>query len=223
MEAVQDVTEQNTDELRQEIDCTRAALADKVEALEDKVMGTVQSAQETVDDSIQMAKDTVATVKRTFDIKYQVEQHPWLMVGGCVLAGVAAGSLFSSVRRRSRQASDQLVGNGTSFIQPVGLDAKGPMGGAVSHALPAEQRGHDSLFGPGPLPQPQAVMPSRHGFFDLFHEEIAKVKGMAIGYVMGQVRDSIRVSMPQWASHVDSLMNGITTKLGGEPAPTTTT
>jgi hypothetical protein len=48
MDAGHDLAEQGTDEMRQEIDCTRAAMADKLEALEDRVMGTVQSAQETV-------------------------------------------------------------------------------------------------------------------------------------------------------------------------------
>lgn len=94
MDAEHDLAEQETDEMRQEIDCTRSAMADKLEALEDQVMGTVQSAQETVEGSIQMAKDTVATVKRNFDIKYQVEQHPWIMVGGCFIAGLALGGLF---------------------------------------------------------------------------------------------------------------------------------
>ena len=113
MDAVHDLAEQNTDEMREEIDCTRSAMADKLEALEDRVMGTVQSAQETVEDSIQMAKDTVATVKRNFDIKYQVEQHPWAMVGGCFLAGLALGGLIPRVRRRSRPAPDRLAGNET--------------------------------------------------------------------------------------------------------------
>src|SRR4029077_13252856 len=94
MDAVHELAEQDTDEMRQEIDCTRSAMADKLEALEDRVMGTVQSAQETVQDSIQMAKDTVATVKRSFDVKYQVEQHPWAMVGGCFFVGLALGGLF---------------------------------------------------------------------------------------------------------------------------------
>ena len=94
MDAGHGLAEQDMDEMRQEIDCTRSAMADKLEALEDRVMGTVQSAQETVEDSIQMAKDTVATVKRNFDIKYQVEQHPWTMVGGCFVAGLALGACF---------------------------------------------------------------------------------------------------------------------------------
>jgi len=220
MEAVQDLSEhdlaeQKTDEMRQEIDCTRAALANKVEALEDSVMGTVQSAQETVDDSIQMAKDTVATVKRNFDIKYQVQQHPWAMVGGCFLAGVALAGLFPLVRRRARQAPGQPAGNGT----PRPWRGESVVTGAVNPPWPAEERGTSSFATAGPPPPLQAAVPSRHGFFDLFQEEIAKVKGLAIGYVMGLVRDSIKEAAPQMASQVESLMNDVTAKLGGETVP----
>lgn len=76
-------------------------------------MDSVHSAQETVQDSIQMARDTVATVKRTFDIKHQVEQHPWVLVAGSFLAGLALGSLFPKGRRRSRQTPDWAANHGT--------------------------------------------------------------------------------------------------------------
>ncbi len=203
MDAVKDLAEQNTDEMRQEIDCTRSAMADKIDALEDRVMGTVQSAQETVEDSIQMAKDTVATVKRNFDLKYQIEQRPWLMVGGCVLAGLALESLFLRIRRRSRQAPNRLVGN----EMPL----------AVSPHLVAEQRGNGSSDTAAPPPRFDSTSANRPGFFDRFHEEIDKVKGMAIGYVMGLVRDSIKHALPQLASQIDDVMNSVTTKLESKP------
>jgi ElaB/YqjD/DUF883 family membrane-anchored ribosome-binding protein len=93
--------EQDSAEMRKEIDCTRSAMAAKLEALENKVLGTVESAQETVEISIQSAKDTLASVKRTFNLKLQVEQRPWTMVGGCLLAGLALGTLISTRRRPS--------------------------------------------------------------------------------------------------------------------------
>jgi hypothetical protein len=187
--------------MRQEIDCTRSAMTDKLEALEDRVMGTVHNAQETVEDSIQMAKDTVATVKRNFDIKYQIEQHPLAIVGGCFLAGLALGSLFPRVRQRSRQTSR----------------GEGSVSGSGSPPLPAEHRGNGSLATAAlPVGFP-AVAPSRPGVFGKFQEEIDKVQGMAIGYVLGLVRDSIKEAVPQLASQIDDVMNSVTTKLGGEP------
>lgn len=44
---------------------------------------------ETVKDT---AGDTVAMVKCTFDLHYQVEQHPWLIVGGATVVGYLLGS-----------------------------------------------------------------------------------------------------------------------------------
>jgi hypothetical protein len=36
--------------------------------------------------------DTVETVRRTSDVRYQVDQHPWLLFGGATLAGYLLGS-----------------------------------------------------------------------------------------------------------------------------------
>ena len=203
MDAGYGLAEQDTDAMRQEIDCTRSAMADKLEALEDRVMGTVQGAQETVENSIQLAKDTVATVKRNFDIKYQVEQHPWAMVGGCFIAGLALGGLFPRVRRRSRQAPDRLAGN------------EDPRAG--SSRLIAEQRSNGSFGNAASPPRLRPMSTDRPAFFGQFQEEIDKVKGMAIGYAMGLARDSIKDAVPQLASQIDDVMNSVTTKLGSKP------
>ena len=66
-------------------------------------------------------------------------------------------------------------------------------------------------------PQNEAPPPSGPGVFDLFHDEIAQVKAMAIGYVMGLARDALKESAPQLAAKIDDVMNSVTTKLGGEP------
>lgn len=199
MEAAHDRAEPNTDEMRQEIDNTRSDLADKLEALEGRVMGTVHSAQETVEDSLQMAKDTVATVQRNFDIKYQVRQHPWVMVGGSFFVGLALGSLFLKVRRRpSSQASDHLAGNETPLARIPRPFADGSYGSLETH-------------------RPQSLSAARPGFFGQFQEDIDKVKGMAISYVMGLARDSIKDAVPQLASQIDELVNSVATKLGSTP------
>ncbi len=186
MDAVHDPAGQDSAEMRQGIDETRSAMADKLEALENRVMGTVQSAQETVQDSIQSAKDTVASVKRTFDINHQVQERPWTIVGGCFLAGLAAGYLIPGGPPRSSKP-------------PHAPAAAGTNGTAAS------------------APRLQAEPPSHAGAFEPFKEEIDMAKGMAIGFVMSLVRDSIKESLPQLAPKIDAMMNGLTTKLGGEP------
>ncbi len=203
MDTVDELAEQESAEMREEIDVTRSDLADKLEALEERVMDTVQSAQETVEDSLQIAKDTVATVKRTFDIKHHVEEYPWVMVGGAALAGLALGALFQRMWPSAQQTPARPAGNETAP--------------SASPAWPAEQCGNGSCATTVPPPQIQAAPPSWPGIFGLFHEDIAKVKGMAIGYVMGLARDAIKGAVPQLAPQIDGVMNGVTTKLGGEP------
>ena len=62
-------------EIRNEIEATRAGMVEKIATLEDRVDCTIQG------------------VKRSFDPKYQTEQHPWLAIG----LSVAAGYLLSGM------------------------------------------------------------------------------------------------------------------------------
>ena len=62
-------------EIRNEIEATRAGMVEKIATLEDRVDCTIQG------------------VKRSFDPKYQTEQHPWVAVG----LSVAAGYLLSGL------------------------------------------------------------------------------------------------------------------------------
>ena len=48
-------------------------------------------------------------VKRTFDLRYQTQQHPWLMVGGSVMAGFTAGKLLG------RWTTGEAEANGRSY------------------------------------------------------------------------------------------------------------
>jgi ElaB/YqjD/DUF883 family membrane-anchored ribosome-binding protein len=203
MDATHELAEQRSDEMRQEIDCTRSALAEKMEALEHSVMGTVQNAQETVDDSIQMARDTVATVRRTFDIKHHVEQYPWVAVGGSCVAGLALGALFQRFWRPSRPTLRRLAGSQPAL--------------SVNSPRRAELRVNSDPVSTAAPPWSAPAPPSRPGFFDRFQEEIDQVKGMAIGYVLGLARDQLKDSVPQLASQINDVMNSITTKLGGRP------
>lgn len=202
-----DRAQQVSADMRQGIDDTRSAMADKLEALQDHVMNTVQSAQETVEDSIQSANDTMASVKRAFDVKHLVRQHPWSMVGGGILAGVALGRLLQGLRQQTRQPQTRSTGKED--------DGRLRRPGSSAFAIPP--RGNGSLdLADSPSFQP-APPPRRPGVFDRFHDEIDTVQGLAIGYVIGLVRDSIKEAMPQMAEQIEDVMNSATTKLGGEP------
>ena len=63
-------------EIRNEIEATRAGMVEKIATLEDRVDYTIHE------------------VKRSFDLNYQVEQHPWLAMGLAVAAGYLLSGLI---------------------------------------------------------------------------------------------------------------------------------
>jgi hypothetical protein len=67
--------EPSKNEIRREIEVTRAAMAEKIETLEARVGDVIQEA------------------KRSVDPKYQTQKRPWLMVG----LAVATGYLFEGI------------------------------------------------------------------------------------------------------------------------------
>src|SRR5437879_565808 len=98
---------------------TRASLAEKLETLEQQVVGTVQSATTAVTDTVESVKDavqqtvemakesvtnTVEAVKDTFDLPRQVREHPWIMFAGSAAVGFAAGHLAGHAGHSTRGA-----------------------------------------------------------------------------------------------------------------------
>jgi hypothetical protein len=90
-------------EIRNEIEATRVGMVEKIATLEERVDCTIQG------------------VKRTFNPKYQVQQHPWLAVGlslaaGYVMSGLILGrarpktELRASGRHQSAGVVQSLVG-----------------------------------------------------------------------------------------------------------------
>ncbi len=82
--------DQKGDEIRRSIEESRAATAEKLDMLEERV-------REKVED----VKSTVKRVKRMVDPKYVVSQHPWLVLGGSVLLGYMVGG-FGEKKLASR-------------------------------------------------------------------------------------------------------------------------
>jgi ElaB/YqjD/DUF883 family membrane-anchored ribosome-binding protein len=93
---------------------TRTALADKVESLEQGLMDSWQSATESVNETIDSVKATVETtvqavqgvvqdtthaIGHAFDLAAHCRKHPWLTMGGAVVAGFAIGFFLVRPRR----------------------------------------------------------------------------------------------------------------------------
>jgi len=193
-------------ELSRDIDQTKASLVGKLEALESQVVGTVQSATEAVSDTVDAVKDTVATVVdkvqsagEIFNIKKQTQQHPWAVFGASVLLGCMTSYFLTGGRKRKSQATETFEGMGRRTVETA--------------------RGNTPLLATSesayPQSHPEPKEEKEHGWF---REEMDNFLGLAVGSVMGLVRDVAVQELPEaigknLAKEVDKL----TTHLGGKP------
>lgn len=201
---------QEPEEIRQEMDQTREALTDKISQLEQKVVDTVSDATNGVKDTVEAVKsavedtvqtvketvgDTVETVKETFDITTQVQRRPWLMIAGGVGVGFAAGYLLAGSATPSPRAA-------TSPPAPR-------RHGNGHHRTP------EPTAAPSEPSRPSALM---SGVMQMFGNEINQLKGLAIGTLLGMVRDAVAPSVPQAVrTQLTDIIDDFTNKLGGQP------
>jgi hypothetical protein len=181
---------------------TRSALAEKLEALEAKVLGTVETAQATVEQTVDVVKETVqgtlATVKRTFDLSYQVDQHPWTMVAASVLAGYTVGHLQGGPHLH--QASVPGMGNGR-VASNRGPDPEERRPSPRDSDEPRQTRQNSRPRGP-------------------LKEVFGRVESVALSFAMGMLRDWLDREQPPLAPQLEEIVDSVTRKLGGEPVPT---
>jgi len=215
-----------TEVILEQMEGTRASLAQKLETLENQVVGTIQETtstvsetvhqvQEAVTDTVETVKEsvegTVETVKETFDVRRQVEHHPWLMFGGSLAAGFVAGRLMW----RYLPSWQDVSSTARHFPEARSVMAQpSPTGHAYDMAQEAE---------PGPAPQPErpAEKPGLlASLTSMLGPELEKLKGLAIGTTLGIVRDLLTQSAPpEISSQLADIVNGVTTRLGGEVLP----
>jgi ElaB/YqjD/DUF883 family membrane-anchored ribosome-binding protein len=200
---------------------TRASLAEKLETLEQQVVGTVQSATHAVADTVESVKDavqetvemarssvheTVEAVKETFDLSRQVRAHPWAMFGGSVALGYVSGCLLE----RTRSVSGGHYLQAAPSLSTLGTPWKSERDGGPGHRESTASR------------EPAASSTAQQGllgeFGDTFKTELTKLKGLAIGTLFGVVRDMVtRSAPPQLAPDLAEVINHLTVKLGGKP------
>ena len=114
--------DQREDDIRQGIEGTRTAMAEKIEMIEERVQETMEGAKSTVDsamqgfrqiqETVEKAKstadsiiesvqstvdETIERAKCTSELVAQVNQNPWIMFGTAALVGYILGSLAGSL------------------------------------------------------------------------------------------------------------------------------
>ena len=195
----------NEDVIQRQMQETRASLAEKLETLEQKVVGTVENAttavHETVDAIKETVHDTVASVqegvkgsvesvKDLFDVPAQVQRRPWLMMGGSVAVGYCLGTLLS---QQSSSRDDREAANRLSWLSEA----------------------NNRAYGAAALPPPAApTEPS------IWSAEIDKLKGLALGALFGTARELLITSLPeQMGAQLREVVDSVTKKVGGKPLP----
>ena len=183
---------------------TRASLTEKLETLEQKVVGTVENATTAVHNTVDAIKETVHdtvasvqqgvqgsvdSVKDLFDVPAQVERRPWLMMGGSVAVGYCLGTLLS---QRSSQEEREAASRQSWLSE-------------------ASNRAHRAAALPPPAAPPE---PS------VWSAEIDKLKGLALGALFGTARELLISSLPeQMGAQLREVVDSVTKKVGGEPLP----
>jgi ElaB/YqjD/DUF883 family membrane-anchored ribosome-binding protein len=210
--------ENETDVTRAQMDETRASISEKMETLEHQVVDTVQGAAEAVAQTVDNVKDvndavheTVENVKDAFDLRLQVKRHPWGMLGGSIAVGCLGGYLLfrrgtaqsQPIERRQPAVRDipRITEKQNGVVKDIRISDEAPVTKPVHDVAPA-------ACDAGWLTE----------MHNRFEPGINKVKGLAIGMVVGVGRDMITQSAPEvMKAGLTDVIDGITVKLGGEP------
>jgi hypothetical protein len=110
-------------DLEKKRDLTRAALTEKLNALEDRVRTSIEEARE--------------TVKRTVDLQYQFEKRPLVILGCSALVGYFLGRVWLTGSGRGEPGAENEIGSYEGKV-PSNDSSKGQAGvlkGALSAAM----------------------------------------------------------------------------------------
>jgi len=180
--------------IHHEMEATRASLADKLDTLENQVLGTVHDATAAVAHTVEDVKsvvgsvtesiqDTVESVKETLNLSEQVRQHPWGMLGGAAAVGFFGGWLMGPSRKEPEAPAPAFTPR-ESYTAPV-------------REKPAEA--------------------SSGSAESVLAEPVQALKGIALGALMGLVRDMAAKALPDnLKDDVVNVLNDFTTKIGGK-------
>jgi ElaB/YqjD/DUF883 family membrane-anchored ribosome-binding protein len=200
------------DDIRHQMEETRASLADKLEALEGQLRGTVEGATNTVSDTVESVKETVETVKESLDVTRHVQKRPWLAVGGAVAVGYLVGYVIVPKRRKT-------AGSRPKALPPASSGSPAPAGARRGHnghnGHPRNGAGRHAAVAPAPVrPAPRKEQDGP------LQEALKKLSGLAVGGLMGVLRRMVSQVVPEaYAPDATRLVDQVTDKLGGKPLP----
>jgi len=207
--------ERELEVIREEMEETRASLANKLEVLETQVRDTVQSATDTVASAVDGAKEvvssvsegakqvvetvseTVENVKESLSISRYVERYPWASVGVAAAAGFVAAQLIPTSRSTAGDSSEALPPASSGSYTPSAASSYQPSTTAPPHH---EESSAWSGAVKGAL-----------------GTAVGTVEGLAVGTLMSAIKDLVVRGLPQqWQGELTRLVDQVTTQLGGK-------
>jgi hypothetical protein len=219
-----------TEVIKKQMAETRESLAEKVEALENKVMNTVEGATNTVTSTVETVSDTVASVRETvqdtvqsvkggvrdaaesvkgaLDIRAHAQEHPWAVFCGSLAVGFVGGYLLTPPRRDPRDERWPNMSERPGFFPTTAWSGS-------QEGLPPPQRG---------------TQPSEHverpeegpGWFenvsDRLEPALSNLKELAIGAAISLVgKMLVENAPPAMRSDLSRIVDQFTSALGGKP------
>jgi ElaB/YqjD/DUF883 family membrane-anchored ribosome-binding protein len=194
--------------IKQQMEQTRASLAEKLDTLEEHLASTVRNTTEAVAETVEAVKGAVEgtvntvtesvetvkeTVAETFDFNRQMQERPWLMMGGGVVVGfLGARLLESGLTEMSRQSA--------RMPAPAG-------------AMPAPQgQGNGRSLGLS------SDTWSRLG--EAFAPALHRLQELALGVGVSTVGRMVLENVPEsLRGEVEKVINEVTTAVGGQQVP----
>jgi len=188
--------------IRDQMEETRASLADKLETLEAQVRETVQTATETVAGATEAVTSTVENVKQAVSSTVENVKE-------------TVDTVTSSLDPRPYFEQHPWTALGAS----VGVGFLGCLllGGSSSER---QQTTWAPSAAPSPTPPGPGPQQSSSGLFDakgIFGEAIKGLSGLAVGTLMGYLREMVSTSAPEmWKNDLTGMLDHITGQLGGK-------
>lgn len=152
--------------MQMEIEKTLAHLNEKLLRLEEQTLGKVRTVAESVND-----------VKETLDLRLRVRHRPWTYVAGASALGFAGAYWFGGHKAVPLQSNTKSSASSTRQTESAGNDPS-PVNGAT--------------YGPARAESPVEAAPGwLTKFGDRFEPEIAELRGLIIGTLLGVAREII--------------------------------
>jgi len=226
--------------MSEKLELLEERVRDTLEETRSTVEGIVENVKETVDETVGAVKETVAgarstvdnlvenvkgtmdetatLVKKSFDLNYQVEQHPWIMLGGSVLVGYLLGSWMSPGDSYQRESFEREYSSDEANVLYTAPMRNGASFDDLEESVDTDENREFSNKHRAPVKSVSTEQPRPwSNFLGPFQEEWDALKGVALGTLMGTLRTMVRQNMPTVAPKLEQAINSVSAKLGVEP------